>query len=420
MNPLDDLISSSARVPGGTADELGRGRAALDEAIAARAGDEAIAARAGDEAIVARAGQESPARRKASAHWFGGLRGKAIVSVAAVAAVAAATTAIAVVSSPARTPATPLADASAKATVKASAKPTDKASAETKATATPKPKATGQVSTAPVTYSITATKTNVTAAYVFAQAAKGTQAAQEAPDGNVPLVNGWPNSTYWHTVQQGTNSACPGLAGTFQSWLAESGAVVAENESNRRIKTSSISQCGSGNIGGAYPVSGGPAGPMIGGQVYTWAQFAALPTDPAKLWPIVAADESVGVASEKGEPEQDFLFQTIGILLTSDPVSPAMRMALYELAENIPGVTVAGTYTDSLGRTGTALSQDSTTEVIDTSNGQVLATLTAAPPLSPGCVRQSIKGTPHATCAIGGASTTVYISAGPVNSEPNV
>ena len=128
----------------------------------------------------------------------------------------------------------------------------------------------------------------------------------------------------------------------------------------------------------------------------------------------------MGVAPDKGEPEQDFLFQTIGILLTGDPLSPAMRMALYELAETIPGVTVAGTYTDSLGRTGIALSQDSYTEVIDTSNGQVLATLTAAPPLSPGCVRQSMNGTPGATCAVGGASTTVYISAGPVNSEPYV
>ena len=43
-----------------------------------------------------------------------------------------------------------------------------------------------------------------------------------------------------------------------------------------------------------------------------------------------------------------------------------------------------------------------------------------APPLSPGCVRQSIKGTPGATCAVGGASTTVYLSADPVDGEPNV
>jgi hypothetical protein len=410
MNPLDDLISSSSRVPGVTPDGLGRGRAALDGAIAGRGR------------------QESPARRKAAAHWFGGLRGKAIIGVAGVAAVAAATTVIALPSSPSHTAGTPLADSSAKPTVKAPAKSAVKAPAKSavKAPAKPavkapaKPKPTDQTSTSPVTYSITATKADVTAAYVFAQAAKGTQAAQETPDGNVPLVNGWPNATYWHTVEQSTSSACPGFAITSESWLAESGAVVAENESNHPIKASSISQCGSGTTLGAYPVYGGPSGPMIGGQTYTWAQFAALPTDPAELWPILQADESAGIAPDKGEPEQDFLFQTINILLTSDPVSPAMRMALFELAEKIPGVTIAGTYTDSLGRTGIALSQGSGTLVIDTSNGQVLAAFSAAQPLSPGCVRESINGTPGATCAVGGASTTVYIGAGPVNSEPHV
>ncbi len=224
MNPLDDLISSSSRVPGVTADGLGRGRAALDGAITARAR------------------QESPARRKAAAHWFGGLPGKAIIGVAGVAAVAAAATVIALPSSPSHTAGTPQAGASAKPTVKAPAKQE------------PKPNAPGQTSTSPVTYSITATKTDVTAAYVFAQAAKGTQ---ETPDGSVPLVNGWPNATYWHTVEQDTSSTCPGLATIGESWLAKSGAVVANDEPNRPIKASNISQCGSGMTRAAYPVSGG-------------------------------------------------------------------------------------------------------------------------------------------------------------------
>jgi hypothetical protein len=158
---------------------------------------------------------------------------------------------------------------------------------------------------------------------------------------------------------------------------------------------------------------------MIGGQIYTWAQFAALPTDPAKLWPILQADSKVGVASQKGEPEQDWLWQTIGTVLTNDPVSPAMRMALFDLSEKIPGVTVSGTYTDSLGRTGIALTQGTYTEVIDTKNGEILASLTGAPPIPPGCVRVSLNGTPGANCAVGGAATTVYISAGPTNSAPD-
>ncbi len=46
---------------------------------------------------------------------------------------------------------------------------------------------------------------------------------------------------------------------------------------------------------------------MIGGEIYTWAQFAALPTDPAALWPILQDDSTVGVAPDKGIPEQDCL-----------------------------------------------------------------------------------------------------------------
>jgi hypothetical protein len=104
MNGVDDLISSSGRVPGVTADGLRRGRAALDAAIAARAQ------------------QESPAGRKAAAHWFSGLRGRAIIGVAGVAAVAAAA-AIALPSSPSHTVGKPLADSSAKPAGKAPAKP---------------------------------------------------------------------------------------------------------------------------------------------------------------------------------------------------------------------------------------------------------------------------------------------------------
>jgi hypothetical protein len=115
MNIVDELISSSGRVPGVTPDGLRRGHAALDAAIAARAR------------------QESPARRKA-AHWFSGLRGRAIIGVAGVAAVAAAA-AIAVPSSPFHTAGKPLADSSAKPAGKAPAKPTGQTSASRSAPA---------------------------------------------------------------------------------------------------------------------------------------------------------------------------------------------------------------------------------------------------------------------------------------------
>lgn len=56
--------------------------------------------------------------------------------------------------------------------------------------------------------------------------------------------------------------------------------------------------------------------------------------------------------------------------------SPALRKALYEVAAKIPGVTVAGTYTDSLGRTGTVLHIGLWTMTVDTGNGQILAMTT--------------------------------------------
>jgi hypothetical protein len=155
---------------------------------------------------------------------------------------------------------------------------------------------------------------------------------------------------------------------------------------------------------------GGPAGVRIGRHVYTWSQFAALPTAPAKLWPIVKADLNVGLATDKDQQAYDF--ETIGMLLDSDPLSPGMQKALYELLEKIPGVTVVGAYTDSLGRTGTALRVGSSTLVIDSSNGRILADLEGSQPLmQPGCVR---------ACGASGDKVTVHISTGPATSAPNV
>jgi hypothetical protein len=62
----------------------------------------------------------------------------------------------------------------------------------------------------------------------------------------------------------------------------------------------------------------------------------------------------------------------LGVLVET-PASPALREALYDVAANIPGVAVNGDYTDSLGRTGTALRLGQETLVIDPASGQVLA-----------------------------------------------
>jgi hypothetical protein len=179
---------------------------------------------------------------------------------------------------------------------------------------------------------------------------------------------------------------------------------------------------------GQYPVPGrivntASTSASIGQKNYTWSQLAALPTDPAELWPIVTADEQLPFTSDPGFPEsgQSQLFQSIWNLLTSAPMSPALRKALYEVSAEIPGVTVAGTCTDSLGRTGTALHIGLWTMVVDTSDGQVLALISGAPPLPPGCVRASADSSDsHAKCVVSGGGATVYISAGPAGSAPGV
>jgi hypothetical protein len=398
MNPLDDLISSSAGVPDVTPGGLDRGRAALDTAIAACAPE------------------ESPARRKAAAHWFSGLRGKAIIGVAGIAAAAAAAAVIVLPSSSPHTAGGLLAGPSAK----------------------PKLSASGHAADSLMSYTITPLNVNVTAAYVFTQAAKGAQAAQYTPEGNVRLVDGWPNALYWHTVTELTNTGCPGLVNVSQIWLGKTGSEIVSNRNKGSVPASESSStaCGGGpgsTANSTYPVGNVPTGPMIGGEIYTWAQFAALPTDPAALLPILQSDSTVGVAPLKGVPEQDWLYQTIIMTLEQDPVSPAMRVALLADAEKISGITVVGKYTDSLGRTGIALRQGSAdTQVIDTGNGQVLTDILPTP-AHQGCttfktptfpVGKDGKRTGPTTistgisCDFGGA--TLYLSADATNTEPHV
>ncbi len=86
--------------------------------------------------------------------------------------------------------------------------------------------------------------------------------------------------------------------------------------------------------------------------------------------------------------------------------------------EKIPGVTVVGKYTDSLGRTGIALRQGSAdTEVIDTGNGQVLTDIQPTP-AHQGCTVTHQQGATETSCAFGGA--TLFISADATNTEPHV
>jgi hypothetical protein len=187
----------------------------------------------------------------------------------------------------------------------------------------------------------------VTAAFVFREAAKAAKAHDAQQEG-------WPHAAYW---QVDSIEVRDGKTYHRDIWIAHNGDAVLED---------------GGVAPGLLPVH--PAGSGFGylgnkpGWL-TWGEIYALPTDPAKLAPLLTRD-SIGLAY--GSPAKN-LWSTVLGLLVETPASPALREALYVVAASIPGVTVNGDYTDSLGRTGTALSLGEETLVINPANGQLLA-----------------------------------------------
>jgi hypothetical protein len=75
-----------------------------------------------------------------------------------------------------------------------------------------------------------------------------------------------------------------------------------------------------------------------------------LPADPAKLAALLVARKIEG--GPKG-PAEDFV--QIGDMLRENYVRPALRAAIFAVAEHIPGVQLLGTVTDQVGRSGIGL-----------------------------------------------------------------
>jgi hypothetical protein len=200
-----------------------------------------------------------------------------------------------------------------------------------------------------------AQSTAVTAAFVLREAAKAAKAADAQQEG-------WPHAAYWHAASIEVRD---GKTYHRDIWIAHNGDAVLED--------------------GGVPLPPGPQPVLPAGSGFgtlgnkpgwlTWDEIYALPTDPAKLGPLLTRD-STGLAY--GSPAKN-LWSTVVGLLVETPASPALREALYDVAASIPGVAVNGDYTDSLGRTGTALRLGDQTLVIDPANGQLLAWIDAEP-----------------------------------------
>ena len=103
------------------------------------------------------------------------------------------------------------------------------------------------------------------------------------------------------------------------------------------------------------------------------ADLSALPTDPQTLGSDIA--ERKVIDGPQGNAET---FKIIAELLSETDASPALRSALYRVAAGLSGVSLVGTVTDSLGRSGTAISYGAAGEryelIFDTSTSSLLAT----------------------------------------------
>lgn len=143
----------------------------------------------------------------------------------------------------------------------------------------------------------------------------------------------------------------------------------------------------------------------VGGTGLTWDELYALPTDPAKLEPVLQSDIKGAGPNPTAE-----LYTVVGDLLRESPAPPALREALYEIAVGIPGVKLVGHYKDALGRTGTAVERDGETLVIDPGNGELLADISGNPKTGISC---------GGGCEEYGAAY-MFVSGGPATSAPAV
>ena len=364
MDPLDDLLSSAGRVPEISEEGMWNGLENLDAAIA-----EASA-------------EQRPAHRKTAHRWRLGWRGMTVV--AATTAIAAAAVVAGVVVLPSSS--TP-------------SKTAPQAALAPKATAKPIGDPGAEVTLSSVSYTIDTTTSSTPAAAVLDAAA--TAIGKQAGTASEPNVD-W-SEPYFHTVQVAT---CNGGTTTDNVWQTRTDDGVGD---------SSGGDCSGPGAGGMYSIVAGFADFYgLGNQPLTESQVDQLPTDPNKLWPILEGFDGRSLTSDPANPHSNAstMFQSIWNLITSEPLSPAFREALLEDAAKIPGVTVEGQYTDSLGRTGTVLHIGMWTMAIDTSDGQVLAMTSGAIPGVPIC-----NGSKASFCQSGGG-TTVYVSAGAVTSLP--
>jgi hypothetical protein len=182
-----------------------------------------------------------------------------------------------------------------------------------------------------------------------------------------------------------------------------------------------------GGLGeGAYPILslGGAATAFSG---FTWSQLYALPTDPVALEAKLMSTAGIHFGpKDPSDPQswtgQEDLFGLVMNMLSGTPAPPPVRAALYKVAASIPGVTVKGQYTDSMGRTGTAIQLGIMTMVVDPTTGQYLDGMWGMDPDATNCSKSTgmCQSKTRPGMGMSGPISTMLITQGPATGLPKI
>lgn len=157
-------------------------------------------------------------------------------------------------------------------------------------------------------------------------------------------------AAYWHVVSEVDYPDTQPFR--REIWQARSGTSVLRDES---IAATAAQATGTGLDPALIRTQGldDPATFVVGGQVLTWQDLDALPTDPTELGALLREKVNGHPSGEDNE-----LWESVTSLLLESPASPALRQALWQVAATIPGVELVGAITDSAGRQGTAVERN--------------------------------------------------------------
>lgn len=174
---------------------------------------------------------------------------------------------------------------------------------------------------------------------------------------------GWPDAAYWHVV---STVEYDGVTYPREMWQGRVASGALQDAFSFNLQGE---QAGPDGI---YTADLGPARFDAGGLV-DWDGLYELPTDPTDL----ELELRKGGEGKGPDPDSE-LWSVIGELQRETPASPELRSALWTIASGIPGVTLVGTVTDSVGRAGVAVERTSSDNVtreryiIDPDTGDLL------------------------------------------------